>query len=155
MNASPLLLLNPHHLPSCLPGGFRKKAKSTPADSDPSPPSWLLRSCKLFSKGMYGQTWKSDTKKSKLKIHPKASTKYCTHSSSWFFHSRPAPDISYHLLLQSATAWTGQNNFTEILFLRFYFKVSHVLSVLSVMSVHRNTQSGSRPAVSETVWKHF
>lgn len=70
-NASPLLLLIPHHLPPCLPGGFRKKAERASADSDPSPPSRLLSSCKPFSAGRYGQAREPDTGKPRQKIHPK------------------------------------------------------------------------------------
>lgn len=54
----------------------------------------------------------------------------------------------------SAAAWTGHNNFWEILVLRFCFKESHALSRAlrgAVMSVHRNPQLGSWPSL-ETVW---
>lgn len=57
-------------------------------------------------------------------------------------------DSSDHPLLQSATTWTGQNNFAETLFFRFCFKVSHVLSSVlcgTVMSVHRNTSRARNP----------
>lgn len=107
-----------HLLPGC----------STPASCSP--------------KGCMGRHG-SQTQRSPNVANPSKASIKC-----WTLLSPQCPAPASSALLQPVTTWTGQNHPAEILFFRFYFKVSHVLpSVLcgAVISVHRNTQLAHDP----------